>query len=67
MCKSDNPTMHFNPQNIFDGMAIREEERDSLGAPFSAKEIDEVVKSLLDLIASTMIFKKITGQLLALI
>jgi hypothetical protein len=46
MCKSDNPTMHFNPQNIFAGMAIQEEDRDSLGAPFSAKEIDEVVKSL---------------------
>jgi hypothetical protein len=36
--------MHFNLQNIFAGMAIQDEYRDSLEAPFTINEIDEVVK-----------------------
>jgi hypothetical protein len=42
--KSDKPTLHFNLQNIFAGMAIQDEYRDSLEAPFTINEIDEVVK-----------------------
>jgi hypothetical protein len=37
--KSDKPTLHFNLQNIFAGMAIQDEYRDSLEAPFTVNEI----------------------------
>jgi hypothetical protein len=46
MGSSDNPTMHFNLQETLDTPTLTEEQKCSLGLPFSSKEIDEVIKDL---------------------
>jgi hypothetical protein len=45
MGKSDNPNMQFNLQDIM-GEGLNEETRNALEAPFTNKEIEDVVKDL---------------------
>jgi hypothetical protein len=46
MGSSDNRKMHFNLQETLDTPSLSEEQKSDLELPFSAKEIDDVIKDL---------------------